>query len=131
MVGAVIGVVTIVHKVLWRHLRPKPSEFHQIDAPPQAERESMEQLGKVPSVEPQRTIASTGAGADQRVQQRKPTTKWAPWWWYVIPILGMNYVRQGLMPVGTVPEWAVVLIALAISTVLFIGITYAYRSSRR
>jgi len=44
---------------------------------------------------------------------------------YVIPILGVNYVRQGLMPVGTVPEWAVVLIVLAISTDLFVAITYA------
>ncbi len=60
-----------------------------------------------------------------------PASRWAPWWWYAVVILGVNYLRQLVVPVGTVPEWAVVVIVLATSAVLFVAVTAAYRVSRR
>jgi len=129
MVGTVIGVVTLVHKVLWRSPRQASSHLHRTTEIRQEEPGSSQQQRQVSSVTPERPMASGGPNTDQQLRQ-KSGSKWAPWWWYVIPILGVNYVRQGVMPVGTVPEWAVVLIVLAISSVLFVGITYVYRSSR-
>ena len=129
MVGTVIGVVTLVHKVLWPSPRQASSHIHRTTEIRQEEPGSSQQR-QVSSVKPERPMASGGSNTDQQLRQ-KSGSKWAPWWWYVIPILGVNYVRQGLMPVGTVPEWAVVLIVLAISTVLFVAITYAYRVSSR
>jgi hypothetical protein len=29
--------------------------------------------------------------------------KWAPWWVHLVPILGVNYLRQIVVPFGTVP----------------------------
>jgi uncharacterized membrane protein YqhA len=45
----------------------------------------------------------------------------------VVTILGVNYLRQVVMPVGTVPEWAVVLIVVAMAAALFVAVTWAYR----
>ncbi|MGH9251357.1 MAG: hypothetical protein ACRD0W_17820 [Acidimicrobiales bacterium] len=67
----------------------------------------------------------------QQIRQKPATKKWAPWWWYIIVILGVNYARQVVMPVGTVPEWAVVLIVLGISAVLFVATTAVYRVASR
>ncbi len=58
---------------------------------------------------------------------RKTPSRWAPWWVYVLVILGANYARQLIMPFGTLPEWAVVLIAVAISVTLFVVITAVHR----
>ena len=126
MVGTVIGVVTLVHKVLWRSPRQASSHLHRTTGIRQEEPRSSQQQ----PMTPERPMTSGGSGPGRQLRQ-KSGTKWAPWWWYVIPILGVNYVRQGLMPVGTVPEWAVVLIVLAISTVLFVAITFAHRVSSR
>ena len=130
MVGTVIGVVTLVHKVLWRSPRPASSHLHRTTEILQEKPGSSQQRRQVPSVKPEGPMAPGGSDTDQQLRQ-KSGTKWAPWWWYVIPILGVNYMRQGLMPVGTVPEWAVVLIVLAVSAALFVAITYAYRVSSR
>jgi hypothetical protein len=56
---------------------------------------------------------------------------WAPWSVYVGVILGVNYLRQLVMPVGTVPERAVVLIILALSAALFVAGTAVYRAGAR
>jgi hypothetical protein len=53
--------------------------------------------------------------------------RWAPWWVYLIIILGANYLRQAILPFDTVPEWAVVLIAITISGILFVAITAVHR----
>jgi hypothetical protein len=52
---------------------------------------------------------------------------WAPWWVYAIVILGVNYLRQLVLPHGTLAEWAVVLLVVGISGALFIATTAAYR----
>ena len=59
--------------------------------------------------------------------QTRTGTRWAPWWLYLTVILGANYIRQALMPAGTLPEWAVVLVVLAMSAGLFAVSTVAYR----
>jgi hypothetical protein len=65
----------------------------------------------------------TGSTTTPESTQRR----WAPWWVYVIIILGANYLRQAVMPFGTVPEWAVVIIALTLAGILFVLITAIYR----
>ena len=68
----------------------------------------------------------------EQAKLRQQTTKqWAPWWAYVSVILGVNYLRQAVMPVGTVPEWAVVPIVLGMSAALFVAITAIYRAATR
>jgi hypothetical protein len=59
------------------------------------------------------------------------TDRWAPWWVYLVPILGINYLRQVVLPFGTVPEVVDVVLALSIAAVLFVAITAAYRAYRR
>jgi hypothetical protein len=44
----------------------------------------------------------------------------------VAVILGANYARQLAMPAGTIPEWAVVIVVLAMSAALFGATTLAY-----
>jgi hypothetical protein len=57
--------------------------------------------------------------------------RFAPWWVYLLPIIGVNYLRQWAIPYGTVPEPVDVIIALAIAAVLFVIITVAFRATRR
>ncbi len=64
-------------------------------------------------------------------QQSRESSRWAPWWVYLIVILGGNYLRQATMPVGTVPEWAVGLIVAAISATLFVLVTAVHRATHR
>jgi hypothetical protein len=55
--------------------------------------------------------------------------RWAPWWVYLVTILGTNYLRQLIMPAGVVPEWAVVVVAVAQSSIVFAIITVGYRAA--
>jgi hypothetical protein len=57
--------------------------------------------------------------------------RWAPWWAYVVPILGLNYLRQVVLPFGTLPEYVDALLAIAIAVVLFVLITAGHRATRR
>lgn len=59
------------------------------------------------------------------------SARWAPWWLYLVVLLGANYVRAALLPVGTVPEPVVVIVALAQAALLFAGITAGWRFLRR
>ncbi len=68
---------------------------------------------------------------EHQVNDAKETNRWAPWWVYLVVILGVNSLRQVVMPAGTLPEWAVVLIALVSSAFLFGAITVVYRASGR
>lgn len=65
------------------------------------------------------------------VHERTADGRWAPWWVYVGVIVGGNYLRQWLLPFGTVPEWADVVIAVVLAGLLFVGTTFAYRTGRR
>lgn len=59
------------------------------------------------------------------------STKWAPWWVYLIVLLGANYLRAYLMPAGTLPEPVIVAIALVQAAVLFVIVTAIWRETRR
>ncbi|MPV37266.1 hypothetical protein [Georgenia subflava] len=67
---------------------------------------------------------------DPRTPADRPG-RWAPWWIYLVVLLGANYLRSWLMPVGTVPEVAVVAIGLAQAAVLFVVVTALWRVARR
>ena len=122
MVVAVVAVVTFGHLALWPTTKvPQDGDEVSGDLPAPSD--------PVSSGAPVAQQAPRSGGTDP--QQPRPATarsgKWAPWWWYVVTILGVNYVRQVIMPVGTVPEWAVVLIVVAMAAALFVAVTWAYR----
>ena len=64
--------------------------------------------------------------------QDQPTTpaKWAPWWAYIVIIVGANSVRRAVGADGGGSAGRVV-VALALSAALFITITVLYRSTVR
>ena len=65
---------------------------------------------------------------NQQLQEQTTTsTKWAPWWLYLVIIVGANYLRRAVFPDGSTPSARVVL-ALVISAVLFVTITIIYRA---
>ncbi|WP_201298329.1 hypothetical protein [Nocardia sp. CY41] len=57
--------------------------------------------------------------------------KWAPWWAYLAPILGVNYLRQIVVPFGTVPVIIDVLLAVMLAGAVFVLITAFYRLTQR
>lgn len=67
---------------------------------------------------------------NQPTPTERGTDRWAPWWAYLVPILGLNYVRQLVLPFGTLPEIVDVVLALSIAGVLFVLITAGYRATR-
>ena len=64
--------------------------------------------------------------------QGQPTTstKWAPWWIYLVIIVGANSLRRAVSVDGGAPAVRVV-VALAVSAVLFIMITAVHRANAR
>jgi hypothetical protein len=83
---------------------------------------------------PVRAVLSESKGENHmpEPQQEKPPRRggWAPWWAYLVVILGANYARQLAIPAGAIPGWAIVLIAAAISATMFGLVTAAYRATR-
>jgi hypothetical protein len=67
---------------------------------------------------------------DDREKRATTSTRWAPWWVYLVIIIGANYLRRAVLPDGSTPALRVVL-ALAVSAILFVVITIAYRGSVR
>jgi hypothetical protein len=55
---------------------------------------------------------------------------WAPWWVYLVIIVGANSLRRAALPDGSTPTVRVAL-ALAVSAVLFVIITTTYRAVAR
>ncbi len=54
--------------------------------------------------------------------------RWAPWWVYVVILVGSNYVKQYF-----VQDWPVIVnaaITLVLVGALFVGITAVYRNMR-
>jgi hypothetical protein len=67
---------------------------------------------------------------EQQVRARPVTTgRWAPWWLYLVTIVGANYLRRTALPESSVTALRVVL-ALAFSAMLFAAITVVYRATR-
>ena len=68
---------------------------------------------------------------NQQLQEQAMTsTKWAPWWAYVVIIVGANYLRRAVVADGGGPAVRVV-VALAFSAALFIIITVVFRANVR
>jgi hypothetical protein len=72
-----------------------------------------------------------GRTAMTQPSPQRETSRWAPWRVYLILILGANYLRQLVLPFGTVPEWADALLAVSIAAALFLAVTAVYRAGRR
>ncbi len=68
---------------------------------------------------------------NQKPHERAMTsTKWAPWWVYLVIIVGANSLRRAVSADGGTPAVRVV-VALAVSAALFIMITVIYRANAR
>lgn len=63
-------------------------------------------------------------------EQPTTTTKWAPWWVYLVVIVGTNYLRRAAFPDGSSPAIRVA-VALAFSAALFVFVTLVYRAAAR
>ena len=59
--------------------------------------------------------------------QPSTSTRWAPWWAYLVIIVGANYLRRAVLPDGGTPALRVV-VALTVSPILFVVITVIYRA---
>ncbi len=122
MVVAVVAVVTFGHRALWP--QPKvPQDGDEVSGDLQDPPDDVSSGAPVEQHAPR--WAETDPERPRSAVAR--SDRWAPWWWYVVTILGVNYLRQAVMPVGTVPEWAVVLIVVAMAAVLFVAVTWIYR----
>ena len=66
----------------------------------------------------------------QPQEQAMTSTKWAPWWIYLVIIVGANYLRRAVSADAGTSALRVV-VALAVSAALFIMITVVYRANAR
>lgn len=66
----------------------------------------------------------------QSADDHTTSDRWAPWWIYLVVLLGANFLRSWLLPTGHLPVVAAVLIALGQAAVLFVLITVIWRSAR-
>jgi hypothetical protein len=75
-----------------------------------------------------RGIRTTNDQAARTAETHRPP--WAPWWLYLLLIIGANYLVRAMLPddVSAAPR---VVIALAVAAIVFATITIAYRSIAR
>lgn len=57
--------------------------------------------------------------------------RWAPWWIYLIVLLGANSIRNHFLPGDALPLPATVGIAIGQAATLFVIVTAIWRLSRR
>lgn len=69
--------------------------------------------------------------SDPRTERPTSNKKWAPWWIYVVVLLGANYLRVYFMQGSSLPEPVVVVIAIAQAILLFVIITELWRYTQR
>jgi hypothetical protein len=62
----------------------------------------------------------------------KPTTspKWAPWWIYLIVLLGANYLRGYVLPGDALALPVTVAVAIGQAAALFVIVTAIWRLTR-
>jgi hypothetical protein len=103
-------------------------------------RSNGEHVGRAPqrtdAAEPRRSkISSPTEGGhtvnDQQLRGDHATSKWAPWWVYVVIIVGANSLRRAMIPTGDANALADVGIALGLSALLFATITAVHRATNR
>lgn len=61
---------------------------------------------------------------------RSDSDRWAPWWVYLVVLLGANYLRAFLMADVPLPPPATAAIALGQAGLLFIVVTAVWRMTR-
>jgi hypothetical protein len=66
-------------------------------------------------------------GSDRPPRRHPKSSRWAPWWLYILVIVGMTHLRRVVGVDGSTPA-ARVVIALAVSATLFVTITAGYRA---
>lgn len=59
------------------------------------------------------------------------TRRWAPWWVYVVVIVGAGYARQFVVPASALPGWGDVVLAFGLAAVLFVIVTAVFRALLR
>ena len=96
-----------------------PANFDQADNPTQPTAHS------IPGPSREETVMN-----QQLQEQAMTSTRWAPWWIYLVIIVGANYLRRAVSADGGAPAVRVVL-ALAVSATLFTMITVVYRANER
>jgi hypothetical protein len=52
---------------------------------------------------------------------------WAPWWAYLVPILGLNYLRQALVSPGDLGDAANVAMFAAVTVAVAALVTLVHR----
>lgn len=57
-------------------------------------------------------------------------SRWAPWWAYVVPILGINYLRQVLISPADAGDVLSVALFAVITALVIVVVTAAYRLLR-
>jgi hypothetical protein len=82
-----------------------------------------------PSPEPVKEEATMNRPPPQR-PTTTTTARWAPWWVYLVVIVGANYLRRAALPDGSTPALRVA-VALVLSAALFVVITIVYRIAVR
>lgn len=60
--------------------------------------------------------------------QASDTSRWAPWWLYLIVLAGANYLRSHLLPMQDSPTVMVVAIAGGQAALLFFVVTALWRA---
>lgn len=78
---------------------------------------------------PERGLTTHRVTTDQPIEG-PPSNRWAPWWLYLVVIIGANYLRRGVLPEPDAPGLRV-LVALGVSAVLFALITALHRAQAR
>jgi hypothetical protein len=79
--------------------------------------------------QPTRSPASNDrtGNSSQVPTQATTSTKWAPWWAYLVIIVGANYLRRAIVTEGGGPAVGII-VALAVAAAVFIVITVVYRA---
>lgn len=57
--------------------------------------------------------------------------RWAPWWVYLIVLLGANYVRSYFLPGGSMPLPLTAALAIGQAGLLFVIVTAIWRATHR
>lgn len=60
-----------------------------------------------------------------------PPNTWAPWWLYLLVLLGANYLRAAVVPDSSLPLPIIAAIVIAQAAVLFVIVTVIWRATHR
>lgn len=67
----------------------------------------------------------------EHTEPTRTSSMWAPWWLYLIVLLGANYARSYFLPGGSMPLPVTAAIAIGQAAVLFLIVTAVWRATHR